>query len=1100
MLRVTTLHSSSAAATAEYYAHYLAAAPGEVPGVWSGQQAAGLGLSGPVTVEALELLLSGHDPMTERSLGRELLDRFTADGRRIKAVSGFDATFSAPKSLSVWWALTGDVQLLAAHDAAVTATLWHFERFGSTTRIRRDGGRLHPETAGLTIASFRQTTSRADDPQIHTHAVISAKVQTGGRWLALDGRFLKRHQRMLGGLYQSALRSELNARYGVAWGTIVNGQAELVGVPNELLTAFSKRTSEVDAALKEKLTEFRGRHGRDPTRWERAALTREAAVDTRSRKSGAGAGDLQERWLTEAAEHGWTPRRFSDVLAQYRALDAPVARVTVEQIVDQLSVGGSTWGRADVLRTICDLTPPMPDMSAQRWTAALERACEQVLAECVNLDPATTGSRRMGDGRSVWIEPVAPQYSNDRILAEEEHIIAWSINAHETPVAASPPVDETGLDMMQAAAASAVASHERLVLVVGPAGTGKTRTLERAVDDLRRQRRVVFGVTPTAKAARTLQRDGHVEADTVAKLLHEWSRPDRPPDTRYRLPARATVLVDEAGMIGTRTLHRLVTLAEQHDWRLALVGDPRQLQGVGRGGMFHQLCRSGPVHELERIHRFNEEWEAAASLQLRAGDPRAFDAYLEHDRILAGSFEQHAATIAHEWIEANQRGETVAVIAATNDHVDELNRVIQLARVKRGEIDPTRHVKIAGRDVACVGDVVATRRNNRQLTTGPGEPVRNRDVWTVIARHPDESITVSHIAGHGTVTLPVDYVREDVRLGYAATEHGTQSDTVTIGINLTSPATGRRGLYVGATRGRERNTIHVVTDSDDLDEARDVLEAVLASDRADVPAVAQRQFLAELVTDRPQPSSPRRSAPRPRFEIPDSFNTVEAWAREQLASGREAIRSSDQRRHELDELAAALARATNAFEPHRAVLTAAERASTSAREAVAHANRRLDNSRLRERRFARNELDAAEQTLDAANGHLKRVLASAGVLRDEYIDALSRYETARRTAMHTEILDSWGHYPARIDQFEQLLDSLDTWKRWAIGHHVSADRLSEGAAVINRIAANGQHPRLVEVAAAVGGWSRQGGLDLQTEPPGPQRFDPGVARGLGLEF
>ena len=144
MLRVTTLHASSAAATAAYYAQYLTAAPGEVPGVWSGRQAAGLGLSGRVEVDALESLLSGRDPTTGTPLGRELLDRYTADGRVVRAVSGFDATFSAPKSLSVWWALTGDHRLLEAHDVAVTAALAHLERFGSTTRIRSNGGRLHP--------------------------------------------------------------------------------------------------------------------------------------------------------------------------------------------------------------------------------------------------------------------------------------------------------------------------------------------------------------------------------------------------------------------------------------------------------------------------------------------------------------------------------------------------------------------------------------------------------------------------------------------------------------------------------------------------------------------------------------------------------------------------------------------------------------------------------------------------------------------------------------------------------------------------------------------------------------------------------------------
>ena len=123
------------------------------------------------------------------------------------------------------WALTRDFRLLEAHDVAVNAALAHLERYGSTTRVRVAGGRrLHPHSQGLTVAAFRQTTSRADDPQIHTHCVISAKVQTDdGHWLALDARYLKKHQRMLGGLYQSVLRNELTHRFGIAWGDIDKG-------------------------------------------------------------------------------------------------------------------------------------------------------------------------------------------------------------------------------------------------------------------------------------------------------------------------------------------------------------------------------------------------------------------------------------------------------------------------------------------------------------------------------------------------------------------------------------------------------------------------------------------------------------------------------------------------------------------------------------------------------------------------------------------------------------------------------------------------------------------------------------------------------------
>jgi conjugative relaxase-like TrwC/TraI family protein len=296
MLRVTTLYASSAVATAAYYTRYLAEAPGEQAGVWSGQQAAALGLAGRVSVENLQTLLEGRDPTTGTPLGSSLVDRTLADGRVIRAVAGFDATFSAPKALSVWWALTGDPGLLEAHDLAVRAALEHLERYGATTRIRVNGRRLHPDTAGLAMATFRQTTSRAHDPQLHTHAVISAKVQTeNGRWWALKARYLKRNQRMLGGLYQSVLRAELTDRYGVAWEPIVTGQAELAGTPAALVELFSKRTVQVDAALALKVEDLRTRQGRDPTRWERAALCREASADTRSHKTGVAVPDLQTR-------------------------------------------------------------------------------------------------------------------------------------------------------------------------------------------------------------------------------------------------------------------------------------------------------------------------------------------------------------------------------------------------------------------------------------------------------------------------------------------------------------------------------------------------------------------------------------------------------------------------------------------------------------------------------------------------------------------------------------------------------------------------------------------------------------------------------------
>ena len=214
MLRVTTLYASSAAATALYYTRYLTQADGELPGRWTGRQADLLGLparSPPTHSKRCwraVTQLVGH-----RSVIRSL-DRVTKSGKMVRAVAGFDATFSAPKSLSVWWALTGDDGLAECHDTAVRAVVDWIDRYGSTTRIRSNGHRLHPDTQGLTAAVFRQTTSRLDDPQLHSHVVISSKVQTAdGRWLALDARTLKGFQRALGGIYQSVLRAEVTARY-----------------------------------------------------------------------------------------------------------------------------------------------------------------------------------------------------------------------------------------------------------------------------------------------------------------------------------------------------------------------------------------------------------------------------------------------------------------------------------------------------------------------------------------------------------------------------------------------------------------------------------------------------------------------------------------------------------------------------------------------------------------------------------------------------------------------------------------------------------------------------------------------------------------------
>ena len=207
--------------------------------------------------------------------------------------------------------------------------------------------------------------------------------------------------------------------------------------------------------------------------------------------------------------------------------------------------------------------------------------------------------------------------------------------------------------------------------------------LAAAVDDLGRHGRLVFGVAPTAKAAHVLAETG-MQTETVAKLLHEWQRGDRLPDHRYRLPMATTVVVDEASMIGTSSLQQLIRLADRLDWRLVLVGDPRQLQAVGRGGRFAELCTTSRLHELVRIHRFTHAWEADAS-RLRALRYRPVRGARPHPG--AGPVDEHLERVAAHWLELTRRGRTVAVPASNNQHVDALNNTIQHARLDAGQLD-----------------------------------------------------------------------------------------------------------------------------------------------------------------------------------------------------------------------------------------------------------------------------------------------------------------------------------------------------------------------------------------------------------------------------
>ena len=771
----------------------------------------------------------------------------------------------------------------------------------------------------------------------------------------------------------------------------------------------------------------------------------------------------------------------------------PRSRTTAQEIIERLSSEQSAWHRMDVLRAVTDTVRSVAGQSGERWSAALDRAVNAVMSQCINLDPARDPStqQRPLDERSIWIEPVARHMTSEAVLCQEEYILSFAADAQLADPVPSATVRTVNLDDLQSDAAAVVAGHDRLVLVVGPAGTGKTTMLRAAVTDLEREDRPAFGLAPTAKAAEVLRRETGLESDTVAKLIHEWTRTDRSPEAAYRLPIGSTIVVDEAGMLNTFDLYTLTHLAERHSWRLALVGDPRQLSAVGRGGMFDELCATGRVVELQRIHRFTEPWEAGASLGLRRGDPRALDSYEGHGRIVAGPLAEHIDSIADRWLNEHDNGKTLAITTTTNTHVDQINDAIQSRRVARGDLHPDGSAEIADGASALVGDIIATRRNERRLRAETNEPVRNRDLWTVTAIDTAGSLTVTKLHGHGTVTLPPDYLIDHVRLGYAATEYGHQSITTDASITLATGATTCRGLYVAMSRGRHVNTVHVVTDTHDVAEARETLERILVNDRADLPAVTQRRELAAQ-NHAPTPSRPTLT---PRCTVPPSFNDLLREAVAEVGHLRRLINELPVRRMELaaelDHAGGVVATASRQHAPFAAAVSEAGEELGEARHARYQANIELGGSNALTRRGARRRLGEADQgvgtsiaKVDRANEAAKptaKALAAAEQAARKANDAVRQHEYAER----------YG-YPARIDNATRMVETLHTWHDWATGRDVTPDQAIGLAAELSTMA----EPCIAALAEPLDSWLGNRGI----EPPSHARGLEHPGRDFGISL
>jgi conjugative relaxase-like TrwC/TraI family protein len=819
--------------------YYLAR--GEEPGRWLGTGAEQLGLSGEVTAEQLRAVLDAHHPHTGVPLARH----------PARKVPGFDHTLRAPKSVSLLWALSDRdtaAEVVAAHDAAVDAAIGYLQRAAGYSR-RGAGGAETVKVDGFVAAAFRHRTSRANDPLLHTHVLVAnlARTTDDHVWRTLDSRKLFAHAKTAGVLYQAQLRHELTTRLGVAWQPVVNGMADIAGVDRALIETFSQGR----AAIVELLA-ARGETS--------AAAAQTATLATRQAKSGhPSEAELREVWARRAAAAGVQPGWHHQLVGRASWGRPDLAQLWNELVVNEgLTETSSTFGRREVLQ---QLAGRLPAGAPVVW---VEQAADAILSHDTDLLVTLGATRgqlsavdviRRTDGRIVPADADERRYTTRGLLLTEHRTINQALARHHDQLAVA---DRPALHRafrrrnlsgeQQTMITRLTGSGAGVEVVVGKAGTGKTYALDAARDVWEASGVPVTGVALAARAALELEASAGIRSTTLAQLLRQLDdhRAGSP------LPPGSVLVVDEAGMIGTRQLAHLLDHTHAQAVKVVLVGDPHQLPEIDAGGLFRALTTRLPTVELTDNRRQQLPWEQAALDELRHGNPDvALAAYQSHGRIrTAETAEQLRDRLVDDWwTTASTDLSGSIMIGLRNADVDDLNRRARARMLTAGQLTgPT--IAIGGGVDLQAGDRIVCLRNHRQLG------VVNGTRATIVRVHP-AAHTIEAVDDRGRpLSLTGGYLDAGhVAHGYAITGHKAQGLTVDHTYTLGTETLYREWGYVAMSRGRLTNqlyhgpaadhdeALHHHTHVEDRDEVAS-LTARLRRTRAEQPISPQLADLA----------------------------------------------------------------------------------------------------------------------------------------------------------------------------------------------------------------------------------------------------------------
>jgi conjugative relaxase-like TrwC/TraI family protein len=632
------------------------------------QQPAGRWLASPDTLARLGIegeaidgadfiaLMEGRHPRN----GHWLRPEGAGGGRG----GGVDVTFSAPKSVSVEWALGDEGTrrgIEAAHTVAVRQAIAYIAETVPTVRRRYGGVVVEACARDLIAAEYRHTTARSvvvgemPDPQLHSHIVITAAVRDDGRFVAVASRPIFRSARDAGAFYRSALAQQLiDQGFQIEAGTGRHGRYfEIAGRPRGLLEAFSARSREVAEAAER----FRAKWGRAPARGDLRQLKRE----NRRRKVLVHRGDLDSAWQQTAAQVGDAQREPGRLASETEGVGS--GRVLEDRVEERLTEQAATFQPRELRAVV--LEQSVGELAPQE---ALARSRAMITERRV---------LPLEGGVMTTLAVRASEQTIERRFAKLAHRADWDVGHVAREMASDQVAERIGarLSDEQAHALEVITGPERAGILIGPAGTGKGVVIDAAARAEKLSGRETLGIAVSGSTAQRLGYDSPAIAGQTLTLDALVARVER---ARLQVHEHTTIYLDEAGMADTSRLERLTEVVERTGAKLVLVGDGAQLPSIGAGGMFDRLAEIAPSATLSNVRRTLDRAERRAWADLRAGrSDRAMAHYQSIGRLHMSDTRDEAVEHAvKEWAkltETHPIDEVALISDASNKEIHRLN-------------------------------------------------------------------------------------------------------------------------------------------------------------------------------------------------------------------------------------------------------------------------------------------------------------------------------------------------------------------------------------------------------------------------------------------